>query len=208
MDSSSQYLPIAEDLAGIRPKRCSQAPATVPEVELPPSRNATGLLRIANALKASPQLSLEEKQLVLELAAGLMSGDLTAVRRVTDRLHSNVRRLAMLRDVLASVLPTAGQNAVQLIPGEVFNAQLAPGKTVEAVYVTLRCMRTNEAIGIPSHMSLPVQVFRLMSMGTTENRLLQPDERADPAMVFRRISGLMVHSDIMAPPPPWQSASC
>jgi hypothetical protein len=204
--------PVAHELKGSQPKFCSRSvaqpnqPATY---QMPQCRNASGLQKIADGLHGYPELRLEDKQLLLDLAAALMNGELTAVRKVADRAQSDVRRLAALRDILAVLLAFAGQTAIELVPNEVVSAQLQPGgKNIEAIYVTLRCTRTQEAIGIPSHIGLPVQVYRMLPLGNQANNMLQADDRADPNMVFRRLSGLMAHSDATAPPPwenaPWQ----
>lgn len=195
------------DEKAVSSKACSRKPTGEQPVIIPQSRNASGMKRIASVLGTSyPHLPSEDKQMILTLAAALMSGDLGLIRRTVDGLNANIRHLAMLRDTLGVIMHVSGQTSVQLMPGEIFTTNLGPGKNVEALYFTLKCTRTNEAVGVPSHMAMPAQVFKTMFMGT-DNKVLQTDERSEPGMVFRRISGLMAHSDQSAPPPPWQPSA-
>lgn len=129
-----------------------------------------------------------------------MSGELHVARQAVERLGSHIARLIYIRDSLSGILVHLGVTAVNIIPGQAFQAQVAGSKPVEAVYVTLRCNRTGESIGVPSHPGINTQVFKMMSTGDATG-LMQVDEKADHFAVFRRLSAMVAHADTSAPPP-------
>ncbi|MBY0550080.1 MAG: hypothetical protein K2W95_22585 [Candidatus Obscuribacterales bacterium] len=176
-------------------------PGAPDEVTIPQeARNQVLLQKVAKILKTQRLIIPQDKQAIIDLGAALMSGELQVARRAVESLGSHIARLVFIRDSLSGMLMHLGVNAVQIVPGQAFQAPITGSKPVEAVFVTLRCNRTGEAIGIPSHPGVNTQVFKMFSTGDGTG-LIQTDEKADHPAVFRRLSAMMAHADTSAPPP-------
>lgn len=191
---------ILHELADIPAKVCSRLPGPAAEVVLPESRNPELLEKLAAELRNHRLITIEDKQAIVDLAAALMTGELAIARRAVEKIGESARRLVYLRDVLAQLLVGQGFTAVQIMPTQTFLAPPVAGKAPEALYFTLKAIRTKEAVGIPSLASIDPQVFRTINT-SNDAGLMQIDDRADCAVVFRRIAALLAHADTTAPPP-------
>lgn len=189
------------ELGNIPPKICSRMPGAPEEVTIPEDvRNPELLKRIQDVLRQQKLIIPADKQAIIDLAVALMSGELYVARQAVEKIGAHVARLVYIRDCLSGILVSLGVSAVHIIPSQVFQAQVPGQKSIEAVFVTLRCARTSEALGIPSHAGVNTQVFKLFSIGD-DTGLMQIDEKADHFAVFRRMSAMVAHADTSIPPP-------
>lgn len=204
---NSSSPPIMSEIESISAKRCSHLAAQSHQVDASPtnrSRNPLVLQRIVTALEQYYAITPQTKQDIFELAVSLLNGNLETMRRTANRFQREAQQLRHMRDILSGVLALVGENTVQFIQSEVVKVQLASGKKVEVVYLSLMCTRTKEAVCIPSHPDIPVEVYHMTSIGP-ETAFWQHEKLANSHMVFRRLSSLIGNMTMTAPPPATRS---